>query len=475
MSTEVKMKRSLYIHIGPAKTGTSAIQKFLCLNEEKLSKKGVHYLKTFRREGMHHPLAWMLLQRHSKDYTNIHGKAFSGQFENFCTQLASELNTITDKSIIISSEVIASLNKKAIDELLCLFPKIEVKIIFYVRDLYSQSLSLISQIVKWKDTTNDNSISTAYGHLKYFYEYYVGCLKLWEEKIGADNIIFRKFGKEYFKSGNIYTDFLCAIELDCTDNFILPSKLTNESLRYCETIYFKDILNKLNLNTPQNLIVQKLLLWEKKNQGQKFYFEEDVSKRVNKSIEGLHKYLLEKYLDTSFEEVLNKDGFATDRSDFSLSYGDFEKMLDFMDEQIDEFKIDFQRALIKTLNRTSDYGQKTQKFKEALKNLIDKENSVVLWGCGSVAEKLFREYNFLKRAKFYIVDKNNEKQGTDFWGHKVMPPKAIEEKGIDTVIITSMAYANEICDEIKSQYPNVRKIIKLLGFGTEIGIECINC
>jgi hypothetical protein len=469
------LEKTLYIHVGPAKTGTSAIQSFLNLNETALSEKGFHYLKTFRWNGMHHPLAWMLHHKHLRDESNIHGKSFVGQFENLRPQLEDELKNVFDKSIIISSEVIAPLNEEAIDELLSLFYGMPVKVIFYVRDLYSQSLSLIAQMIKWQDTTNDDRITNAYDHLNYFYSYYTRCLDLWRNKIGKVNIIFKKFGVKYFKSGNIYADFLDAVGLHCTDDLIIPSKMENESLVYCETIYFKDLLNRIGLGTPQNMAVEQLLLWEKLNKGTKFRLPKNISNKVYKDAERIHKYLLENYLDESFTELLNKKAVMDEGSEYKLSYSDFTKLINFMDSKIGDFKKDFHGSLMSALDRTYEYQIKIRQFEDTLKSLIKEKKYVAVWGCGDVADRLFRNHSLLKDSKFCVVDKNSEKQGTIFWEHQVLSPEVITEKGIDTVIITSVVYADDIYHEIRRKYQNVKKIIKVSGLHTQIGMECIDC
>jgi hypothetical protein len=300
-------------------------------------------------------------------------------------------------------------------------------------------------------------------------------LDLWVNKIGKENIIFKKYGVKYFKSGNIYADFLDALGLHCTDDLIIPSKMENESLVYCETVYFKDLLNRISLGTPQNIAVEQLLIWEKLNKGTKFSLPKNISNKVYQDVERIHKYLLENYLDESFTELLNKKNITDEGSEYKLSYFDFTNLLDFMDSKISGFKIDFHGSLMSALDRTYEYQIKIRQFEDTLKSFIKETNYVAVWGCGDVADRLFRNHSFLKDAKFCVVDKNSEKQGTIFWEHEVLSPIAIAEKGIDTVIITSVVYADDICNEIKSKYQNVKKIIKVSGLHTKIGMECIDC
>lgn len=57
------MSKILYIHCGTHKTGTSAIQKFLKNNQEKLEKNNLHYTNignTKAYPDCNHNLAWKI-------------------------------------------------------------------------------------------------------------------------------------------------------------------------------------------------------------------------------------------------------------------------------------------------------------------------------------------------------------------------------------------------------------------------------
>ena len=269
------MGKTVFIHCGTAKTGTTAIQRFFSSNDKLLSEKGFHYIRTLRYEdespshGSHNPLAWILYHKHFNKHLNIFSLPFVTQQDKFLAALSEEIYSHSEHSIIISSEIFPMLSDEAIDELLSLFSGMTVKAIFYIRDLRSQSISLASQVVKSKESTaNDDRMSNIYtNHLRYFHSYFIYCLNLLTAKIEKENLIFRKYGMEYFRCGNIYADILDAIGLTLTDDFVVPYKLQNESLTYCESIYFKDLLNKLTLNTPQHVLVDTLIAWEKSHKG----------------------------------------------------------------------------------------------------------------------------------------------------------------------------------------------------------------
>ncbi|SFP13390.1 hypothetical protein SAMN04488056_12339 [Cohaesibacter marisflavi] len=60
-------QKTIYVHIGTYKTGTTSIQKSLAANRDKLMECGLHYLKA----GLNNEL---------KKHMGIHGPAISTKF-----------------------------------------------------------------------------------------------------------------------------------------------------------------------------------------------------------------------------------------------------------------------------------------------------------------------------------------------------------------------------------------------------------
>lgn len=476
------MGKTVFIHLGTAKTGTTAIQRFLSSNDQLLTEKGFHYIRTLRCEdgpanlGSHNALAWILYHKHFNKYLNTFSIPFVARQDEFLATLSDEISSHSEHSIIISSEIFPMLNDKAIDELLALFAGRTVKVILYIRNLHSLSVSLASQVIKNQDSrASDERMSNVYtNHLHYFYSCYLESLSILAKKIGNENMIFRKYGVEYFAYGNIYADIMDAIGLTLTGDYIIPDKLQNESLKYCETIYFKDLLNRITLNTPQHILVDMLLAWERSHDGTEFVLPKYTALQIAEDIQIVNKELLSKYLDETYIDLINKPMPDINEVEYKLPYCDFINILDYLDSGIANFKDDFMKALTESLDRTYDYELKRREFEDTFVRLIHGKKAVALWGCGDIADKLFKKHKFLRDGLFYVIDKNPGKQGSFFWGHEILPISTIADKYIDTVIIISTTYADEICKEITDQYPGVRYIIKLTDLQIEPGIECID-
>lgn len=470
------MVKCLYLHMGPAKTGTKAIQSFLSSNERLLSEKGFHYLKTFRdNRDSHRPLTWILYHKYFHKYQTTESIPFVANQDKYFSDLKTELKNLGEKSIIVSSELFPLFEEDAIEELLSLFPARQIKVILYIRDFREQSISHMTEIVKLQEsTTRDERISHVYdNHIHCFFSYFKRSLELWKEKIGVENIIFRKYGKDYFKDGNIFADFLDVLGLTLTDDFILLDKLKNESLHFCESIYFKDMLNKLTLNTSQRKLIRTIKNWEKENQGTEFFLPNDVALKIENDSSDLHTYLMKNFLDKSYEGFFDRFELPKDTTDFNLSYSDFESILNYLDSNIKNFKNDFVKSLLHALNKTYDYELKCNEFEELFTKSL-KNKKAALWGCGDIAERLFNKYSFLRNGNFDIIDKNVDKHGKNFWGHTIMPPSVIINKGLDTVIISSVKYAKEISKEIVKQYSSVKYIFKISDLNIKIGFEPVN-
>jgi hypothetical protein len=456
------MQNTLYVHMGPAKTGSSAIQNFLAANDGVLSDKGLLYSKSLRweKDGSHNPLVWILYHMHHNVLLDPSSKCFVERGEQLLKDLVNEIGANSDKSIILSSEAFPMLEGDALDRLIALGGNRRIKSIFYIRDLREQAVSFSAQLVKSTiSPVFDHSLPNIFRNwIRHFNSSFVKCLELWESRIGKENMIFRKYGYKYFRGGNIFSDFLDATGLSLNAAFTLPGEPINNSLKYCESIYFKDLLNRLPLTTPEEVLVNQLFSWEQSHKGANFLLPRMQSRQTIKEIEAIHGYLLDNYLDQSFEEMFSNPSSMYQCEDFSLSYSDLIDIVEHIDTNVKGFKQDFVKSLTMALDRTYNYELKLREFENTLRD----SHAVALWGTGDVSETLFSRYTFLETLPLHIVDKNVKKNGSYFHGHKIYSPTIISERNIDTVIIASSIYFNEIKDEIITKYDNVKNIFNSL-------------
>jgi SAM-dependent methyltransferase len=84
--------------------------------------------------------------------------------------------------------------------------------------------------------------------------------------------------------------------------------------------------------------------------------------------------------------------------------------------------------------------------------LLAGEDSIVVWGAGSIAEEVLA--NFFDPARIdYFVDKNKAKQGTALLGRPVKGPEAIGTVS-RTILLNSIDFAPSIAVDIRRMYPD---------------------
>jgi hypothetical protein len=95
-------KRVCYIHVGPHKTGTSAIQWFLKENRLELLKHGYFVPESGTLHGAHHPLARKLC-----------GQELANHKQSGATDFVRQLNQMASQAVVISSETLDGLLRNA--------------------------------------------------------------------------------------------------------------------------------------------------------------------------------------------------------------------------------------------------------------------------------------------------------------------------------------------------------------------------
>ncbi|MBE3607087.1 sulfotransferase domain-containing protein, partial [Campylobacter sp. RM13119] len=237
----IKRKKTIYLHIGWPKTGTSAIQQFLVRNFDVLKNKYNLFYPDYGRwiDGSHHNIAFSLMEN---PYCKM--KLESEQYQYLKELKDLMLNSNCD-NILLSSECFKLYDSKVFQDLFCgLF---NIKIICYLRDHDQYIESMYGQNVrdpffKEKQTFKD--------FLKSFKErlFYSRTLMQWEKLTDKNNFIIRHYSIEKFVNKNIIDDFLTALNIRPNKlDFQYGNSIVNES-------YTKNILEYKRL---LNIIVDK--------------------------------------------------------------------------------------------------------------------------------------------------------------------------------------------------------------------------
>jgi hypothetical protein len=231
------MKR-LYIHIGRAKTGTTAIQNFMAGNPEALAWYKVKYAETGLYYNTHHPLAWSLHKEAAKSGNGRYWKraskyAYLGKKpQDYWRALRKEIETSAYDIFVVSSEefgVVLDLHLTA--PLLAAFLEgVDVRIIVYFRRQDDFLQSVYNQAVKGNE---DRFTRGFWDYVAPILE--VGgadCMKVLSplsEALGRENIKVRLYEKEQL-TGDIFDDFIAVLGIEDASGFKKPQGAQNPRL-----------------------------------------------------------------------------------------------------------------------------------------------------------------------------------------------------------------------------------------------------
>ncbi len=174
--------KTIFIHIGFGKTGTSSVQEFFFINRKVFEEQGLQYPTTGLTPYAHHGLA------------QFQSTKMPVRIQNLFLDLLEEIAVNSCNKILISSEQFCFLKKPYVVKLKELLAGFQVKVIFYVRP----QLRLIeSTFLEWQKSGMDykGSIDDFYKHAKRGFDFSQR-LKPWVDVFGSDSITVRVYDKK---------------------------------------------------------------------------------------------------------------------------------------------------------------------------------------------------------------------------------------------------------------------------------------
>ncbi|MCQ8822190.1 hypothetical protein NQT65_18535 [Pseudoalteromonas agarivorans] len=276
------MKKTLYIHIGTGKTGTTALQDFFLLNSDKLEESGVKYAKSGLVKNNHHLLCRNYLRKDEAIQSDI-----VANLEALNQEInGSELNTF-----LISSEYFPGLQPDEISELATI---IEARIvpIVYLRRQDEFLESWYAQIVKaYKVNSNIYSLKNRLINEKIFdYKYLTGC---WEKVNAQNEIIVRPYEKDSFYNNNIFDDFINALGLNIDDKFDFPKKDPNPSLKPNQIVLGLEMYDYCS-EEQKNII---FTYFEGVEDNSKFFLSTEERNEIIDEHNKINNYVAQRYLN----------------------------------------------------------------------------------------------------------------------------------------------------------------------------------
>jgi hypothetical protein len=245
--------KTLYLHIGTTKTGTSSIQEFLSQNREVLMQQGYCFPEALRKyphvcsnRNAHFLIANYFLEDGSHDTALEEGVLLEGM-EQFAHCFEKYDNVIlTDEAIWrVSSRGRKNLFPYLLED--SMQKGYTVKIVVYLRRQDAYMISNWNQNVKHctsqhRSATLEERLDQIVCKEKYVVNY-ADKLDKMAAVFGKENLIVRRYEPDSWYHGSIIEDFMHAIGLEVTEDYLPLTKMINPSLQG-NTIEIQRILNK---------------------------------------------------------------------------------------------------------------------------------------------------------------------------------------------------------------------------------------
>ncbi len=231
--------KKLIVHIGRAKTGTTAIQTCLEANRHRLNEQGYEYARTGLLYINHQPLAWTLIKKafdqgngaywtHARRYAVLEKSP-----DAYWDDLREEIERSDFETFIISAEEFGvEWDLRATAPLLAEYVAgLDVDIVVYFRRQDDFLQSVYNEAVKGKETRFAGG----------FWDYVqpilnhggADCLRIiepWAAALGKQHVRVRVYEREQLPGG-LLADFMQTVGLQLTDDFIKPVRVSNPPLQ----------------------------------------------------------------------------------------------------------------------------------------------------------------------------------------------------------------------------------------------------
>lgn len=306
--------KTLWLHIGMAKTASTAIQTFCSENAKLLEREGFCYpIFSISYPGISRAHNGCFLLKVIKDSDGT--RDVNQEAANFQEGMKTVHKLFKSyDNVILSNEIIwrgMDVDKKNFWELMIKEAQkgdFNIRVIVYLRRQDSFISSNWNQLVKrqWTEETFEHYISRVDRTMLNYYDK----LERMAALIGKENIIVRRFDREKFIGGNIYSDFLDAVGISITNEYVITKEVRNTSL-YGNTHEIKRVLNsipQIKDRAAQTFLVnilQEFSSLSKEKYPSEMFSKEEANALLEDYASG-NKKIAEEYLHEPNAELFDK-------------------------------------------------------------------------------------------------------------------------------------------------------------------------
>lgn len=294
------MNKTIFLHIGTFKTGTTSIQAAIKKNKRRLEKKGV-YIPGSMMDG-HHELPISLLREVGGFDARWAGYDNVRNWRKIWDKLIKEIENTALPKIVVSSEFFCDFYQKQARKNIGRLKKIlndylspyDIKVVCYLRDILPYAKSMYQEIAK--------SSSLSIGYKKFIEEAVKedsihirpsGYLNFYKEVFGERSLLLLEYNKSILRNGDVVADFFHLIggDFECDEN---ETYRKNQSLSD-HMLEIKKAMNVARIESRSyNLMLSKKLL----------EIDQETEKQLN---------------DDALEELL-KDEYAILKNDYNMDF-----------------------------------------------------------------------------------------------------------------------------------------------------------
>ena len=278
--------KTLFLHVGLDKTGSSSIQRFLNNNREELAGANILYPEIGKTvpNAINHFLLYFCFQRQEHHLCPPNPPTPSVIWEKVI-----EKGIAQNSNILVSCEAFINL---PIDSFLLIkeiaSKEYIIKPIVYLRRVDEYIKSSLNQRIKEESLSskkiNVRNVITQVG------EKYQKVIEL-IELFGKENVLVRPFEKEQFYKGDLISDFMFnCLDIEDSANFKRLKEFKNISLGQ-NTLEYKRIMNTLEFSLRQrNSLLPLLYDYGIRNQDKKeLFFQNEISLELIKGLWNFEK------------------------------------------------------------------------------------------------------------------------------------------------------------------------------------------
>lgn len=229
------LNRTLILHVGTDKTGTSALQLLFSANPGPFQRAGVYYPETGRAKHHQHHLLFAPIC----SFSDRAGFENDVPWAEALTSLAAELDPRPEPRILLSSELLTQgVDFAALAQLRDMFADLRVVLYLrrqdhYVTSRYEQSVKTLGACEPF---AADSESVPDYWELAQAWEAFAG---------SPERLIVRPYEKEQFHGGSIFADFLHhALDMEFGAGFVLPENRDTNPRLHPDAAEFLRLANR---------------------------------------------------------------------------------------------------------------------------------------------------------------------------------------------------------------------------------------